>query len=161
MRFIASESIATEANVIYERHRDIVRSLIPTARVEHIGATAIPTALTKGDVDLLVVVDPKVFAEAEAVLAQRYERNEGSERSATFAAFIDPEGAIPVGLQLVADGSPDEVAFRAAQTRLKEPSTLARYNRLKERFRGKSPDKYLEAKASFIAELLETDASQD
>jgi|SRR5215469_11350709 len=160
MRFIVSDSIATEANIIYEQNRDIVRSLIPTARIEHIGATAIPAALTKGDVDLLVVVDQSEFAEAEMVLARRFRRNEGSGRSATFAAFIDSEGPRPVGFQLVASGSPDEGTFRAVQTRLAEPSTLARYNGLKERFRGKSPDEYLEAKTSFIAELLEPGAPQ-
>ena len=33
-----------------------LRPLLPTAEIEHIGATAIPGALTKGDLDVMVRV---------------------------------------------------------------------------------------------------------
>jgi uncharacterized protein len=42
--------------------------MVPEAEIEHIGATSVPGALTKGDVDLLVSVPAERFGAAVAAL---------------------------------------------------------------------------------------------
>ncbi len=47
-----------------------LRVLLPEAELDHIGATAVPGALTKGDLDILVRVSPPAFPAAVEVLKQ-------------------------------------------------------------------------------------------
>lgn len=54
MRFVGEETIRTLARSVAERHRDRILAWLPGALVEHVGSTAVPGALTKGDVDLVV-----------------------------------------------------------------------------------------------------------
>lgn len=46
------EDIQDLAGAVFDMHRRHVAELLPGAEVEHVGATAVPGALTKGDVDM-------------------------------------------------------------------------------------------------------------
>src|SRR5690606_26589608 len=73
---------------------ELASLLPPTAEILHVGATAVPGCLTKGDLDILVRVEREEFPTSEAVLAKRFVRNRGSVRTGEFAAFEDP-GSTP------------------------------------------------------------------
>ena len=79
--------------------------LPPSADIVHIGSTAIPGCLTKGDLDVCVRVNREDVARVDALLATGYARNTGSFRSAEFSAFKDDSHHPPLGVQLVARGS--------------------------------------------------------
>jgi GrpB-like predicted nucleotidyltransferase (UPF0157 family) len=55
--------------------------LPPAADVRHIGATAIPGCLTKGNLDIVVRVPIDQFSDTDAVLASHLAPNEGFIRS--------------------------------------------------------------------------------
>ena len=52
MQIRRAEEIQDLATAAFDAHRREVVALLPAAEVEHVGATAVPGALTKGDVDL-------------------------------------------------------------------------------------------------------------
>jgi GrpB-like predicted nucleotidyltransferase (UPF0157 family) len=130
--------------------------LLPCAAdVRHIGSTAIPGCLTKGDLDIVVRVGERDFAAAEQALEGRFARNLGSDRSAYFAAFEDGGATPHLGIQLVVIGSacddfhPFSAALRA------DPALVVEYNRLKQARHGKPMDDYRRAKDAFITRVLD------
>lgn len=155
MHFLPVDAIASEVAKVYAQQREILRSLIPHAQMEHIGSTAIPGSITKGDIDILVTVEAAQLAEADRMLAERFARNEGSGRSATFSSFKDEKEPFPLGIQLVARGSDDEWEFRTVQARLADPDALDAYNALKLSYEGKGASEYITAKDTFIRDILE------
>jgi GrpB-like predicted nucleotidyltransferase (UPF0157 family) len=148
--FLSSDSVRQRAEAAYERHRTALTSLLPQAEIEHIGSTAIPGAITKGDLDILVRVSANDFAAAEELLAKHFARNEGSFRSDSFASFCDDAANPPLGIQLVVRGSDldDFTQFRDALRA--EPHLLAEFNALKRECEGMEMDAYRERKAAFI-----------
>ncbi len=69
--------------------RTLAAILLPAADIRHIGATAVPGCLTKGDLDIVVRVSDEAFKEADAALASNYVSNEGSIRTNSFSALED------------------------------------------------------------------------
>jgi GrpB-like predicted nucleotidyltransferase (UPF0157 family) len=144
------------ADRAFQRHSREIRSLVPTAEVEHVGATAVPGLLTKGDVDLLVRVPEGDFPGAAAALRRRYEVDQPANWTGTFASFAEEqEGDVPVGVQLVVAGSRVDAAFvslrRVFRTR---PDLVERSNDLKLRHADGGADAYARAKQAFLEALL-------
>jgi GrpB-like predicted nucleotidyltransferase (UPF0157 family) len=150
-----SEIRAAVAAVAGEQRARIEAS-VPGAEVEHIGSTAVPGALTKGDLDLLVRVPQEEFERAAATLAETYTIHQPENWTTVFASFKEvPEGEVPVGIQLVLAGGMDERLFRAWRDRLSaDPVLLERYNALKRSLRDADPDAYIGAKAHFIEAVI-------
>ena len=105
LRLINPERARDQAERLFGLTRAALQSVLPTADIRHVGATAIRGCLTKGDLDIVVRVPAKDFAQAETVLATRYAFNSGSTRTTDFAAFEDATTDPPLGIQLtVIDG---------------------------------------------------------
>jgi len=136
----------------YAAERGEVVRLLPAAEVEHIGATAVPGSLTKGDLDLLVRVPAADFAPAAELLGSRYEIHQPENWTAGLASFKRvPEGEIPVGVQLVAiDGEFDRLALGWRERLRSSPALLRRYNEVKRAHRGSTTAAYRAAKARLI-----------
>ncbi len=66
--------------------RKIIR-VAPWAEVKHIGGTAIPGALTKGDVDLLVRLSKKKFSKTKKLLGNIFEEHNRQLWNENFAIF--------------------------------------------------------------------------
>jgi len=148
--------IRLAARVAFEEHRRRVLQLLPQAEVEHIGATSVPGALTKGDLDVLVRVDEDGFGAAVDALRSQYAVHQRENWTPTYASFADPQATEPpVGVQLAVAGSPDDLLFgRFRDALLGDPSLLAEYNALKLRNDGVSYELYTTAKADFIERVL-------
>jgi GrpB-like predicted nucleotidyltransferase (UPF0157 family) len=129
---------------------------VPDAKVTHVGSTAIPGALTKGDLDLLVRVPAGDFESSVRALRSAYAVHQPENWTATFASFVDPDAADPpVGVQLVVPGSDEESLFEpfiAALTR--DPCLLDEYNALKTRLDGADYDRYTREKGEFVERVL-------
>jgi len=126
----------------------------PETEISHVGATAVPGCITKGDVDLVVHVGSHEYLSARAILDQHFEKNVGSPRDDCFASFADDTGSFPLGIQLVVRGSEYD-NFRSFSDQLRQSDELrAAYNALKRSFVGAEMDDYRKAKADFIEETL-------
>ncbi len=126
--------------------------MLPDANVEHVGSTAIPGALTKGDVDLLVRVDHDDFARAVRHLRRVYAVHQRHNWTPTLASFADRDATDPpVGVQLVVAGSADDVLFGPFRDALiSDPALLADYNALKRRYDGEEYQRYTDIKGKFV-----------
>ena len=152
--FIAEATIREHAAAAFEQHQARLLALLPDAEIQHIGSTALPGALTKGDLDIVVRVSQADFDTAAATLAAHYERNTGSTRTASFASFKDDHADPPLGIQLVVRGSDldDFCTFRDFLAA--HPEYLAAYNRLKRAAHGQPMERYREQKSRFVEQML-------
>src|SRR4051812_17307949 len=160
LRFRPAAELWPLVDRAFQRHSREIRALVPSATVEHVGATAIPGSLTKGDLDLLVRVPAADLAHAANTLRGRYEVDQPANWTETFASFSEhEEGELPLGVQLVAAGSRVEAAFSAIRRLLRaRPDLVDRANELRRRFEAGDPQAYAGEKQSFYEELLrETD----
>ncbi|MDM5248534.1 GrpB family protein [Lysinibacillus sp. G4S2] len=79
--------------------------LLPEADIQHVGSSAIPNSVTKGDLDIQVRVSTEQFSKAVELLSNVYERNEESAKIDTFRAFKVDTSNPPLGIQLTGNDS--------------------------------------------------------
>ncbi|MFC0091542.1 GrpB family protein [Allobacillus sp. GCM10007491] len=100
VHFISDEELYKRAEESFVRHQAFLQKLLPKADIQHIGSTAIPRSLTKGDLDIQVRVTAAEFPSAVTALAKHYGVNEGSTQTDTFRAFQDDRADPQLGIQL-------------------------------------------------------------
>ncbi len=155
MHLTASDQLAPViASVLAELHA-VISAILPDVRVHHIGATAIPGALTKGDLDVLLRVRRDQFAAAIDLLRLRFPVKQPENWNSDFASFGSNTGfAIPVGIQLVVADSEADFFLFIRDYLLTHPEALTEYNRLKRSHADCSAEEYRRAKSAFFESLL-------
>lgn len=149
------ETARADAERLFERVFSELRALLPSsADIRHIGATAVPGCLTKGDLDIVVRVGAEDFIAADAALAARFARNVGSKRTASFSSFEDAGTSPHLGVQLTVAGGEDDVFHRFVDALTQDPDLVAQYNALKRQFDGQPMDVYRAAKSTFVTTVL-------
>lgn len=156
IRIKPADDLHDVAEAAVDAHREVVLELVPGAEVEHVGATAVPGALTKGDVDVLVRVGASEFPAAVEALSGRYAIHQPHNWTPTLASFTDPDAAeLPVGIQLVVRGSEADMFFGPFRDALiGSDELLAEYNELKRGLDGLEYERYTELKGQFIERVL-------
>ena len=141
---VREEEVRERVAGIFGRRRAELGRLLPGARVERVGSTAVQGWLTKGDLDICVIVGGEEFERSSRVLAGRFEIHQPENWLATLASFTAPsEDGIDVGVQLVLTGSPDERHFVGWRDRLRaDPDLRARYDEVKRRHQADGTDAY-------------------
>jgi GrpB-like predicted nucleotidyltransferase (UPF0157 family) len=131
-------------------------ALLPDAEVHHIGATALPGALTKGDVDVLVRVPPARFTMVVEELGRHFAVKQPANWTASFASFGDDAGhELPLGVQVVAEGGPEDFFLYLRDHFLAHPEALREYDRLKETYAPGGAEAYWRAKCEFLGAILD------
>jgi RimJ/RimL family protein N-acetyltransferase/GrpB-like predicted nucleotidyltransferase (UPF0157 family) len=154
MRFVELEEIQAQVAELRERYRGRLAMLLPDADVQEIGATTIPGAITKGDLDLLVRVPAADFDTARAALGGSYAVHQLENWTEGFASFKAAARNPDVGIHLVVEESPVDVLLRGSRDALlADPSLVERYNALKREHDGGDPDDYWRAKSAFFESL--------
>lgn len=156
VRIMRADDVHDLAEGVVDAHRKVVLELVPGAEVEHVGATAVPGALTKGDVDVLVRVGEAEFPAAVEALSCRYAIHQPHNWTPTLASFTDPDaGELPVGIQLVVRGSDTDKFFGPFRDALiGSDALLAEYNELKLHLDGLEYERYTEQKGQFVERVL-------
>lgn len=130
-------------------------------RIEHIGASAIPGAVSKGDLDLCLVVPAAELEAAGAALRSRqgYVEKTGTLRTEALCMLVPAEPCDPAqdhALQLVAAGSRFERLFIGFRDALRaDPALLADYNALKLQHWPQGEAAYRQAKGEFVQMVLD------
>ena len=162
VQFVEETEVREAVCAAFESVRAVLEGMLPNARIEHIGSTAVPGSITKGDLDVCVLVRADAFARAERTLAQRFGRNVGSDRTDSFASFLDENaGDVPIGIQLVARGGAEDDFVRWRELLRRSPQVLEAYNDLKRHWHGGRHDEYRIAKARFIEDALSASPPTD
>jgi len=129
--FKHEKSFRNQAEKVFEKHKKKINEIIPTAEIHHVGSTAIPGSITKGDVDLHVRVEESDFSKAKEMLAQVYEINKGSTQTDYFCAFEEDEELLPVGIQLSIKGSELDFFWTVTLFLKDNDYFLNKYNKIK------------------------------
>ncbi len=156
VRIRPGAEVLASVRAAFADHSARIARVLPEAAIEHVGSTAIPGALTKGDLDLLVRTPAERFAGAVAALRDRYAVHQPENWTPTYASFADRGSHDPpVGVQLVVAGSADDALFAPFRDALiADPQLLAQYNALKRGLDGAEYDDYTDAKQAFIERVL-------
>jgi acyl-CoA thioester hydrolase len=130
-----------------------VRALVPSARVEHVGATAVPGLPSKGDLDVQVRVHRERFDDARAALGQRFLPYDHAYGPPDGASFDDEHPTLPAGLHLtVIDSDVDEQwVFRDLLRH--DPVLHASFVQLRHAFDGRPMEDWRAAKGRFYDRL--------
>ncbi|ASS76791.1 hypothetical protein CIG75_18815 [Tumebacillus algifaecis] len=156
VQFAEQSSFHQAAERLFAEQKARIISLLPAAQVEHVGSTAVPGSLTKGDLDIQVRVAKADFERAVELLSELYPRNEGNLQTDSFCSFQADQLLLPLGVQLTAFGSEYDFFWKFREVMLANPSYVDQYNQLKRHFQGNEMDAYRIAKHEFFQTLMQS-----
>lgn len=155
MNLTRSEDLAPIAAKVLEEVSAKIAAQLPDVEVHHIGATAIPGGLTKGDLDVLLRVEDSEFHSAIERLRTSFAVKQAENWDPCFASFgSDTDYDLPVGVQLVVKDSEADFFLFVRDHLISNAEALAAYNRIKLEAADKSPDEYWSAKNRFLSSIV-------
>ena len=150
-----SDELRPQVEAILSQLFARVAELLPNAECHHIGATSIPGAVTKGDIDILVRVSAGGFESAKEVLGKHFEIKQAKNWTTNFASFGDDSTyAMPVGIQLVVRDSELDFLRYLRDYLIEHPAAAEEYNRIKQANAAFGPERYWQEKDKFFATIL-------
>jgi GrpB-like predicted nucleotidyltransferase (UPF0157 family) len=152
--FAPEQQFRGAVDILFGRVAVRIRALLPNSDIQHVGSTAVPGSLTKGDLDVQVRVAPAEFAAAKERLSQVYSVNTGGFVGDEAISFEDYSTQPPLGIHLTVAGGKWDLQWKFRDLLLESPVLCDEYDRLKRRFHGGSMEKYREAKTAFVSRVL-------
>ena len=149
-----ADDLRPAAGLIVADLRTRLEALLPGLEVHHVGATALPASVTKGDVDVVVRVSSAQFSVLVEALKPRFTEKQRENWTPEFASFGD-EGsyALPVGVQVVRDSENDVFVFLRDYF-IAHPDQVREYDRVKAEHASEGPQAYWRAKEAFLSSVL-------
>jgi len=154
MKFYPAEQYQAACNELFVRYDRDIKKLIPNAKVEHVGASSIPSAVSKGDLDIFVGVELGELGDAiERLTTLGFKEKLDTLRTPELC-MLESTSSDDVALQVVANGSEFE-CFLAFRDKLRvTPALVEQYNTLKMSCEGWPQEEYREKKSVFIEHVL-------
>jgi len=151
----APEQYRATAQVLFAETAQQIRAVLPDVQVEHMGSTAIPGALSKGDVDIAVLVPPgQLDHYLPRLLKLGFRVQDQTLRTPQLCMLKCPREEVDLALQVIERDSPFEF-FLTFRDRLRaNPDLVATYNQIKKDARHLDDATYRAAKAAFIEQVL-------
>lgn len=150
VHFKLSSNFKNKADRLFDNQREKLEKLFPTADIQHIGGTAIPNLLTKGDLDINIRVNKNDFLFAIRELKKIYEINQPNNWNENYASFKDDSLELTLGVQITVIDSFNDCFIKQRDVLLGNPKLVEEFNRLKISFEGKSMEDYRKAKSEFL-----------
>jgi len=154
--FIHHSAVSEKVEETFLIHKTFIANLLPEADIQHVGSSAVPNSITKGDLDIQVRVKAHHFPKAAQELTKLYEINEGSTKSQSFRAFKDDSVDPPLGVQLTVIGSEYDFFWKFRDILKMNDHYSKEYDELKRKFEGRDMELYRKAKNEFFERLMET-----
>ncbi|MFW2055887.1 GrpB family protein [Acinetobacter haemolyticus] len=153
MQFFPPDQYQQHCQQLFEKYKNQILNLTPYAIVEHIGSSAIPNAVSKGDLDIYIEIPQKYFLETIDNLKKlNFKEKLDTLRTNELCMLESLDN--DVALQIVTSGSVFRF-FLIFRDRLKEsPDLVEQYDALKHSCTGIPQDRYRELKAEFIQRVL-------
>ena len=154
MKFLEPSQYQNACNELFQQYQASIIAVLPTARVEHIGASSINGAISKGDLDIFVAVSADEFEMAIQVVSVLGFKEKLDTLRTPELCMLESISGDDIAVQLVSTGSQfeDFLSFRDAIRT--DSGLLQQYNQLKRQFEGKSHSSYRAAKSKFIEQVL-------
>lgn len=154
MKFYSADRYQKVCEENYIHYNNVIKNLLPNARVEHIGASSIPLAISKGDLDIFVGVDSSDFEKAIQSLMTLGFREKKDTLRTTELCMLESNENDNVALQVVVNGSEFEFFLSFRDKLLTNKSLANMYNELKLSCEGLSEEEYRIKKSTFIEFVL-------
>lgn len=136
-----------------------LRAWVPEGRLEHIGSSSVPGAVSKGDLDLCLIVPAAAHADTVARLqAQGYEEQLDTLRTPELCMLNAPSTWPEHAVQVVAAGSEFEDFLQFRDALRADAELVQQYNAIKQAHAGSGEAAYRAAKSDFIARVLQGQA---
>jgi GrpB-like predicted nucleotidyltransferase (UPF0157 family) len=133
-----------------------VEAGLPGADVEHVGSTAVPGCLTKGDLDVLVRVPREAFLSSAEALDGLLARSPRNEPTDDYVEYYYAGRGFTASVQLAVVDAWHDRRFHGLKALLtSDLRALERYNALKREYEGHPMEEYRRAKALLIESLLD------
>jgi GrpB-like predicted nucleotidyltransferase (UPF0157 family) len=146
--------IAADVNGVFEEIKTFLENLLENVTIEHIGSTSVEGSITKGDVDVAVIVAQGGIASVRAKLDTCFQHHPKMAPRINFVSYCGYWGGIEFGLQVHERDDP-EFNFVEWRDRLRSShQLLEEYNALKSGCRHLSRAEYTKSKTKFIEECL-------
>jgi GrpB-like predicted nucleotidyltransferase (UPF0157 family) len=152
--FSLAEARPAEAQQYFEEVEAFILEFLPGAHVEHVGSTAVPGCIGKGDVDVVVRVGSGEFEAARSILDGRLPRSSRNDATERYAEYDYARREQVVSVHLVAVDGTHDVFHQFKTLLLTQPGLVAQYNSLKRVWDGREMEGYRLAKAQFIESVL-------
>ena len=148
---LAPRHYQERAVAAFEDAQLLLSAILPDARIEHVGASAVPGAYSRGGVDLCVIVPRDGLREALGVLGEAgFALRPGAPRSEQQCTLDAPDGDNPLTVHLVETGSRFEAFTRLRDALRADATLLARCNAIKIDAAARGEAAYRVAKTEFI-----------
>lgn len=154
MQFFPPHQYQPACKQLFEDYKTKIQQLIPFAIVEHIGSSAIPNAISKGDLDIYIEVPSQYFLNSiEQLKMLKFKEKLDTLRTDNLCMLESLEH--DVAFQIVTTDS-EFCNFLIFRDRLRQaPDLVTQYNRLKQNCVGFNQDQYREIKSNFIQQILD------
>lgn len=154
MRFYLAEEYQPQCNARFAYYQTQIKALLTNAEIKHIGASAIPNAISKGDLDIYIAVDQSEFNDAIQKLYHLNFQEKLAPLRTDQLCMLESLNGDDVAFQLVVKGSEFE-SFITFRDKLRQSPELVRtYNNLKKRCENLDMIDYRIEKNKFISAVL-------
>ncbi|MEZ8381150.1 GrpB family protein [Vibrio splendidus] len=154
MKFYPAEQYQAACHELFVRYEREIKKRIPNARIEHVGASSIPSAVSKGDLDIFIGVALGELEDAiERLTTLAFTEKLDTLRTPELCMLESTSGD-DVALQVVTNGSEFECFLRFRDKLRANPALVQQYNTLKMSCEGWPQEEYREKKSDFIEHVL-------
>lgn len=155
LKFLEAHQYQGEISRLYEEIAKEVGQLLPNARVEHIGASSIPGAVSKGDLDVFVGVARDTLEQAVTLLERNgYREKSNTLRNESLCMLESKAYEYPVALQVVVNESQFETFLKFRDALRDREALLKEYNQMNKLCEGMSENDYRSRKSEFLEKVL-------
>ncbi|MFW1920751.1 GrpB family protein [Acinetobacter geminorum] len=154
MIFLEPEQYQERYAQLFNSYQKDISTLLPFAKIEHIGSSAIPNAISKGDLDIYIEVMPEQFEFAiEQLKTLNFIEKQNTLRTHELC-MLESLNNDDVAFQIVVSGSIFTFFLAFKNKLIDSPTLVNEYNQLKLQCSHLDPDQYRAIKSDFINRVL-------
>lgn len=151
MQLLLPNQYQAHAAQVFADVQAMLARVLPQASIEHVGASSIPGAISRGDLDVLVIVPPGTLEQAVATLCPLgYQEKPDTLRTAQLCMLVSPRSDIDLALQVIEAGSKFEFFLHFRDALRADSALVEAYNRIKQEMADAGEERYRNAKGQFI-----------
>lgn len=154
MIFLEPEQYQQRCTQLFNSYQKDISTLLPFAKIEHIGSSAILNAISKGDLDIYIEVIPEQFKFAiEQLKTLNFIEKQNTLRTDELC-MLESLNNDDVAFQIVVTDSVFTFFLAFKNKLINSPTLVNEYNELKLQCSHLDPDQYRTIKSDFINRVL-------
>jgi len=154
MIFLEPEQYQKNCVQLFNSYQKDISTLLPFAKIEHIGSSAVPNAISKGDLDIYIEVMPEQFEFAiEQLKTLNFIEKQNTLRTDELC-MLESLNNDDVAFQVVVADSVFTFFLTFRNKLIDSPKLVNKYNQLKLECSHLDHDQYRKVKSDFIQNVL-------